>query len=71
MSYTYTTKQGDMWDSIAFNELGSTRYTDILMRSNMKYHTAYIFSAGIELTIPDVSDTFTNDDMPPWKKVSG
>ena len=30
---TYTTKQGDMWDSIAYSQLGSTGYTtQITMR---------------------------------------
>ena len=27
MSKTYTTIQGDMWDSIAFSQLGSEAYT--------------------------------------------
>ena len=31
MSKTYTTIQGDMWDSIAFSQLGSEAYTDRLM----------------------------------------
>ena len=27
---TYTTVQGDMWDSIALRELGSEKYTNLL-----------------------------------------
>lgn len=34
MSKTYTTIQGDMWDSIAFSQLGSEAYTDRLMNLN-------------------------------------
>ena len=30
---TYTTVQGDMWDSIAFTQLGDTAYTDRLIPS--------------------------------------
>ncbi len=29
---TYTTVQGDMWDSIAYRQLGSTDYTDKLLK---------------------------------------
>ena len=33
MSKTYTTIQGDMWDSIAFSQLGSEAYTCLLYTS--------------------------------------
>ena len=67
---TYTTVQGDMWDKIAFNELGSTDYTDELMSVNRKYLDVYIFDAGIVLTIPDIQKK-TSSKLPPWKKVTG
>lgn len=65
----YITKQGDMFDSIAYNELGSESFTDALMNANTDYHEAYIFSAGIELTLPDVSNIVPNEDLPPWRRV--
>lgn len=65
----YITKQGDMFDSIAYNELGSESFTDALMNANTDYHKAYIFSAGIELTLPDVSNIVPNEDLPPWRRV--
>ena len=34
---TYRTVQGDMWDSIAFAQLGSEAYTDRLMNLNRQY----------------------------------
>ena len=34
MPKTYTTVQGDMWDSIAYKQLGSTSHTDKLLNSN-------------------------------------
>ena len=71
MSKTYTTVQGDMWDKIAFYQLGDAKYTDVLMRENPKHRNVYVFSSGIVLTIPDIEETVTGDDLPPWKKVSG
>lgn len=71
MSKTYSTIQGDMWDSIAHKELGDVKYTDALMRANTKHINTYIFSAGVKLVIPDINETVTASSLPPWKKVSG
>ena len=38
---TYTTKQGDMWDAIAYTQLGSVSYTDKLMNLNQQYREYY------------------------------
>ncbi|MCF8017843.1 MAG: tail protein X [Vallitaleaceae bacterium] len=70
MSKTYTTVQGDMWDSIAHSQLGDVAYTDKLMNLNTAYRQYYIFPAGITLTLPDPVEEI-NDTLPPWKKVSG
>ena len=67
---TYTTIQGDMWDSIALSQLGDTKYADLLMKANMQYRNTYIFSDGIVLNIPDVDRTSLSD-TPPWKRVAG
>ena len=70
MSKTYTTKQGDMWDSIAFNELGDIKYTDKLMTKNIKYSDYYSFPEGIVLELPEIyEEDEVADDLPPWKKV--
>ena len=53
---TYTTTQGDMWDSIAFQQMGSVEY--------------YTFPAGIVLTIPDAVEPVSSS-LPPWKQVAG
>lgn len=66
----YTTVQGDKWDSIAFNQMGTTDHTDKLMNANTKYRDIFIFPAGIVLEIPDVSER-SYDDLPPWKRVGG
>jgi len=67
---TYTTKQGDMWDTIAFNELGNDKHMDKLMDLNRKYHAMYIFPAGIKLQLPDIMADVSSI-APPWKQVEG
>lgn len=67
---TYTTVQGDMWDSIAYKIFGNVAATDQLMALNQQHLHTYIFSAGIVLTLPE---TKTESEQPtgmvPWKKV--
>lgn len=70
MSSTYTTVQGDMWDSIAYSQLGDVSFTDQLMNANLQYIDHYIFPAGIELVLPDIETETINDDLPPWKQVT-
>lgn len=67
MAKTYTTKQGDTWDIIALEQMGSEIYMDALIEANSKHNTTVIFSAGITLTIPD-TDIPTATTLPPWKR---
>lgn len=67
---TYTTVQGDMWDSVAFRQLGSVNHTDKLIRQNQKYVSYHTFPAGVILTLPDIDEEIS-DALPPWKKVVG
>lgn len=64
---TYTTKSGDMWDSIAYEQLGSTSHTGLLISTNMEYKDIYIFSSGVVLTLPEIPQNF-NSLLPPWKR---
>lgn len=66
---TYTTVQGDMWDSIAYTQLGSVDYTDKLIAANLRYREYYTFPAGIVLTLPEIKER-VNTSFPPWKQVS-
>lgn len=68
MSKTYTTVQGDKWDSIAYAQLGANEYTPRLMEANMQYIDYFIFPAGITLTLPEI-ETKTSSTLPPWKKM--
>lgn len=67
MAKTYTTVQGDMWDSIAFRQMGSETYTNQLMALNPQYRTLYTFPAGVVLTLPE-PQLKTAVSLPPWKR---
>lgn len=71
MTKTYTTSQGDMWDSIAYSQLGDVAYTDKLMNLNPRYREYYTFPAGVVLTLPDKVAESAAGALPPWKKVVG
>lgn len=64
---TYTTIQGDMWDSVAYKALGSTAYAGALMAKNRAYLDYYTFPAGIVLELPEVR-TAVSETLPPWKQ---
>ena len=64
---TYTTKSGDMWDSIAYRQLGSTSYTDRLIDANLEHRDIYLFPSGIVLVLPEIERP-VNSLFPPWKR---
>lgn len=45
----YTTKSGDTWDLIAYEQMGSCSYVANLMDANRAYVNTVIFSAGVRL----------------------
>lgn len=67
---TYTTAQGDMWDSIAHAQLGNAAYMDKLMQANLAYREYYTFPAGIVLVLPEITQA-ASDNLPPWKGAAG
>lgn len=69
MLSSYVTKQGDMWDLIAYQQLGNELYTHQLIAANIKYREVVVFPAGVKLTIPTVS-TPVGSKLPPWKRQS-
>ena len=64
---TYTTKSGDMWDLIAYKQLGSSSYTDLLINANLQYRETYLFPSGVVLTLPEIQKP-VNSLLPPWKR---
>ena len=65
---TYTTRQGEMWDEISYNQLGSCRFTEALINANRKYVETFIFPANVELILPDVEEEIKVPKLPPWRK---
>lgn len=66
VSNTYTTKQGDMWDSIAYKVYGDEYKMHYLMDANKEYVKIVIFPAGIALAVPELTIVETIK-TPPWK----
>lgn len=67
----YMTVQGDMWDSIAYKVYGDTNHVDVLIGANPQYRYIYVFSAGLELEVPDIEEKTAASGLPPWKAANG
>ena len=67
MRNTYTTISGDMWDKIAYEQMGSVLHTDKLIKANARHAATFVFPAGVVLTIPEVEDN-VDMELPPWKR---
>lgn len=63
---TYTTKSGDSFDLIAYEQLGSEKFTPQLQDANPNHLTTFIFSAGVELELPTITTQSTTRKLP-WK----
>lgn len=64
---TYRTISGDMWDKIAYEEMGSSLYVDKLMKANAEYLHYFVFPAGVVLTIPALEEDEA-EELPLWKR---
>jgi len=64
---TYTTIQGDTWDTISFRAYGSEYYMTDLIDANPAHRETVIFSANVTLIIPEIA-TPTTQNLPPWKR---
>lgn len=62
---TYLTKAGDMWDKIAFEQLGSEYYAPHLLRANPRLLHVLVFPANVEVQIPDIEQKLSK--LPPWR----
>lgn len=71
MPKNYVTTQGDMWDSIAFKQMGSEYFMTDLIEANPSHRETVIFPANVQLIIPDVDLSQTPDNLPPWKREDG
>ena len=64
----YTTKSGDTWDLIGYEQMGSCDYVAKLMNANRAYVDTAIFSAGVVLTVPEISVDEMMSTLPPWRR---
>jgi len=67
---TYLTKQGDEWDRIAFEQLGSEHLVDQLIATNPGHGMTVVFNAGIKLILPEVETSPQEFRLAPWRRVS-
>lgn len=67
MPKTYTTVQGDMWDSISYKVYGREYGMDTLLKANQAYRDVAIFPQGIQLICPDLPESAAAI-MPPWRR---
>jgi phage tail protein X len=64
---TYTTKQGDRWDAIAYKVLGDERYMSQFIAENKQHRDVFVFPAGVVLTVPEITEE-EESTSPPWRR---
>ncbi len=64
---TYTTVQGDRWDMIAYKIWGNESHMSELFAANKQHRDVFIFSAGVVLTVPEITAA-ASDVLPPWRR---
>ena len=64
----YTTKQGDTWDKIAYEQYNNEELIKTLLTANPQYIDIAVFDYGVVLEIPTISKTDDEIFLPPWRK---
>lgn len=67
----YKTVSGDTFDKIAFKHYGDEKRALDIIEANIKYADTLIFQSGIDLSIPEIEETFNSSNLPPWKRSEG
>ena len=65
---TYTTRQGDTWDAIAYRALGAERYMYLMLDANPEHNYTAIFSDGVVLVVPAIPAAELPSSLPPWRR---
>lgn len=67
--YYYETKQGDMWDYIAWKVYNDETKVEVLLNAeeNRRIMDIYIFSAGEKVWCPEVNEQAQASELPPWR----
>ncbi len=64
----YRTKQGDMWDYIAWVVYGDESYVSVLYRANPQYLDVYFFDDGCDLYCPEITaEPEEDENIPEWR----
>lgn len=64
---TYSTKQGDTWDGIAYLLYGQAELMTLLLAANPDHTQTVLFSGGITLNVPD-KPADASQTLPPWRR---
>ena len=67
MESTYTTKQGDVWDKIAYEVYGDEEYTGWLMENNFPLLDTFVFDAGWSSRPRPRPEQTAANDLPIWR----
>lgn len=70
MATTYRTQSMDTWDVISKRVYGSELFMDKLIEANILLRKVVFFSAGVEITCPDIETKSSEfeQNLPPWKR---
>lgn len=65
----YRTKQGDMWDQIAYDTYGDETAMAPLLAANPDHVATLVFEAGAELTLPPDDEIALRPEVRPrWQR---
>ena len=64
---TYATKQGDTWDIASYRAYGDEGNVGAMIAANPAHARTVIFSAGVELAVPEITTVSPVTNLPPWR----
>lgn len=64
----HITKSGESFDLLALKYLDDETLASEIIKLNPQHCGTLIFDAGIELSIPEISDVAQPDTLPPWRR---
>jgi len=66
--YEYITKDGDRWDSIAYQYYGDPMIYEPIISANPDIPITPTLKSGLKIKVPVIDiPTSTTEDLPPWK----
>lgn len=69
MNTTYTTRQGDTFERIAWEQYGNSNAMGELIRANREFVETAIFDSGTVLKLPEIEPKEeVSESTPPWRR---